>query len=290
MQRLPVDHLCHRALLGSLALALTSAVAASDLPAAGLPLPVNGSTVVLPGQGKETRLSTDGTVDFNQVLGWQTSAAVRGTRYSQPTPLRSESVVFDSGPRVRLGNGELVLPFHAGSESLNGSQQSSFAGGAPRLTVKINKRNSVKVEARALVKNDAHNPQSSTVQKGAKLSWKHALGEHWSVRAGIERSSDQPADAPAIDRSAAFANLNAELPQEWRLSFGGSAATSAYRSGDALEEVRRDRLRSFSMSAQRKLPGGWAVSGALSVSQTEVSGNNPSAFSQGGMLKLTRDF
>ncbi len=271
------------------ALAAGSALA-DDIPASAYALlPVNfaGSSRTLPGERREERLSSERALVLSPSLQWLTSTDLSRSRLEQPYPVRAQSLILSTGPRIRLGNTELALPFDTGREASSLSREASWSGSAPRMTVALGPSDKVKLEARVSSRND---PQSSRRQRSASLSWRHSFNDHWSLTAGLRQERESDTLETAMTRTdETYASVEASLHGGWRWSLASSLANSNYGMGVGAGTARRNRSASLSLSTRYPLYDGWWISGELRTRQSWGEAETPQAYQSGG-LKLFRNF
>lgn len=272
-------------------LALSEGVAQADEMSRSmyslLPVNFSGSSRTLPGESREARLSSERSLDLGPRLQWLTSTDLYRTRLEQPFPVRGQSLTLSTGPRIKLGNTELALPFNTGRDASSLGAESIWSGGAPRMTVAIGPNDRIKLEARLTSRNGQ---ASSRRNRTAALSWRHKFNDRWALTAGLRQERETDALEMATSSTAeTFASVEAALQGGWRWSLASSLSDSRYGSGPTNEAAHRDRSASLSLSTRYPLYGGWWISGELKAKQTWSEAEAPLANQSGG-LKLYRNF
>ena len=74
---------------------------------------------------------------------------------------------------------------YAGREALSLGSESTWTGGAPRMTVALGPNDKVRLEAKLSSRND---PQSYSRKRSTSVSWLHSINDRWSVSAGLRPS------------------------------------------------------------------------------------------------------
>ena len=252
-----------------------------------LPTNFSGSSRTLPGESRENRLSSERSLVLSQRLQWLTSTDLSRTRLEQPYPVRAQSLSVSTGPRIRLGNSELALPFNASREASSLGSESTWTGGAPRMTVALGPNDKVRLEAKLSSRND---PQSSSRRRSTSVSWLHSINDRWSVSAGLRQEREfDGTDATLSSTAETYANVEAKLGGGWRWSLASSLSGASYGASSSTDPVHRDRAASLSLSTRYPLYGGWWISGELKTKQTWGDAETPLANQSGG-LKLFRNF
>lgn len=277
-------------LIGATLLALQAGVAqAGDIPSTAyslLPANFTGSSRTLPGESRENRLSSERALVLSSRFQWLTSTDLSRTRLDQPYPVRAQSLSLSTGPRIRLGDSEFALPLNTGREASSLGSESTWSGGAPRMTVALGPNDRIRLEARISSRNDQ---LSSSRKRTTSVSWRHKFNDRWALTTGLrqERASDV-LDTITSSTAETFASVEASLQGGWRWSLASSLSDSVYGAGSG-ENGRRDRSASLSLSTRYPLYGGWWISGELRARQTWSEAETPLA-SQSGGLKLLRNF
>lgn len=277
--------------IAAAALALSAGVAHADemSPSMYSLLPVNfsGSSRTLPGESRENRLSGERSLVVSQRLQWLTTTDLSRTRLEQPFPVRAQSLTLSTGPRIKLGNAEFALPFNTGRDASSVGTETTWSGGAPKMTVAIGPNDRIKLEARLTSRNGQ---ASSSRNRTAALSWRHKFNERWALTTGVRQERETDAlDMATSSTAETFASVEAALQGGWRWSLASSLSDSSYGSGPTNEAARRDRSASLSLSTRYPLYGGWWISGELKAKQTWSEAEAPLANQSGG-LKLFRNF
>lgn len=278
---------CRPALAGyALAIGLLSPAGVAHAADLSL-LPPTLSYAGVPGEYRESRMSTRSTLTLQPGLSWSTTTGLTGTRYGQGVPMRSDAFDLSTGPRVKLGRAELELPLTAGREMNNLYGYTSWSGGASNLSVALGPNDRIRLEAKLSSRNDA---LSSRTRRSANLSWRHAFTERWAVRAGL-RQLRESENGGEEDRSQmeSYASLNATLPGGWGWSLQGTLGDSARWSGTTAAP-RNERSAELSITGRRQLSDRWWLSGTLSSSQVQRSGVALPVTSQSGGIRLQREF
>ncbi len=276
--------LARLALGGALALlAAAFGVGAADLSLQAPTLSYAG----VPGEYRESRMSSNSTLTLQPGLSWSTTTGLTGTRYSQGVPMRSDGFDLSTGPRVKLGRAELELPLTAYRELNNLYGYTSWSSGASNLSVALGPNDRIRLEAKLSSRSDA---ASTRTRRSTNLSWRHAFTERWAVRAGLSQlhESDMGRDEDRL-QTEGYASLNASLPGGWGWSLQGTLGESANRSG-AWAAPRNERSAAVSITGKRQLADRWWLSGTLSSSQVLRTGVGLPVTSQSGGVKLQRDF
>lgn len=268
----------------------TGAAGADDIqPSMYSLLPTNfsGSSHTLPGESREARLSGERSLILSPRFQWLTATDLSRTRLEQPFPVRAQSLTLSTGPRIKLGNAELALPFNTGRDASSLGAESTWSGGAPRMTVALGPNDRIKLEARLTSRSGQ---LSNRRNRTATVSWRHKFNERWALTTGVRQARETDAVDMAITSTAeTFASVEAALQGGWRWSLASSLSDSIYGSGLTNEAARRDRSASLSLSTRYPLHGGWWISGELRAKQTWSEAEAPLA-SQSGGLKLFRNF
>lgn len=266
------------------------AAKANDLPASTyslLPTNFSGSSRTLPGESRENRLFGERSLALSPRLQWLTSTDLSRTRLEQPYPVRAQSLNLSTGPRIKLGDSELALPFNTGREASSLGPESTWTGGAPRMTVALGPNDRIRLEARL---SSRYDPLSSSRRRSTSVSWRHKFNDRWALTTGLrqERASDA-LDTLSSSSAETFASVEALLQGGWRWSLASSVSDSSYGLSSGSESGRRDRSASLSLSTRYPLYGGWWISGELRAKQTWSETETPLANQSGG-LKLFRNF
>ncbi len=268
--------------LAAAMLASGTIVGAADLSL----LPPTLSYAGVPGEYRESRMSSRSTFTLQPGFSWSTATGLTDTRYSQGVPMRSDALDLSTGPLVKLGRAELELPLTAGRELNNLYGYTNWSGGASKLSVMLGPRDRVRLEAKLSSRSDL---ASTRTRRIANLSWRHAFTERWAVRAGL-RQIHESENGSEEDRlqTESYASLNASLPGGWGWSLQGTLGESATAGGTATVP-KNERSTAFSITGRRQLSDRWWLSGTLSSSQLR-SGIGLPMTSQSGDVKLQRDF
>lgn len=248
-------------------------------------LPPTLSYAGVPGEYRESRMSTRSTLTLQPGLSWSTATGLTGTRYSQGVPMRSDALDLSTGPLVRLGRAELELPLTAGRELNNLYGYTNWSGSASNLSVALGPNDRIRLEAKVSSRSDL---ASTRLRRSANLSWRHAFTERWAIRAGLRqiRESEHGSEEDLL-QTEGYASLNALLPGGWGWSLQGTLGESA--SGTAAMP-KNERSTEVSLTGRRQLSDRWWLSGTLSSSQILRSGAVLPVTSQSGGVKLQRDF
>lgn len=249
-------------------------------------LPPSLSFSGVPGEYRESRMSTRSTLNWQPGLSWSTTTGLTGTRYGQGLPMRSDTVDLSTGPRIRLGGAELEVPLLAGQEMNNLYGHSSWAGSEPRLSVALGPNDRIRLEARLSSRSGA---APSRTRRSTALSWRHAFTERWAIRAGLRQSRDTEAGGDEGMQMESFASLNASLANGWRLSLQGTMGDS--ESWNSSTPLRRgEHSASWTLIGKRQLNQRWWVSGTLSTSQVLRGDYLVPVLTQSGGIRLEREF
>lgn len=243
----------------------------------------------VPGEYRESRMSSHSTLTLQPGLSWLTTTGLTGTRYSQGVPMRSDGFDLSTGPRVKLGRAELELPLSAHRELNNLYGYTSWSSGASNLSVALGPNDRIRLEAKLSSRSDA---ASTRTRRSTNLSWRHAFTERWAVRAGLRQlhESDMGRDEGLL-QTESYASLNASLPGGWGWSLQGTLGASANWSGSGTSAAsRNERSAAVSITGKRQLADRWWLSGTLSSSQVLRTGVGLPVTSQSGGVKLQRDF
>lgn len=264
-------------------------VRGDDIPRSAyslLPANFTGSSRTLPGESRESRLSGERALDLGQRVQWLTSTDLSRTRLEQPFPVRAQSLSLSTGPRIRLGNTELALPLSTGRDVSNLGPESSWSGGAPRMTVALGPNDRIKLEARLSSRYGVTQSRKRT----AAVSWRHKFNDRWALTTGVRQEHETDGlDIAMTNTAETFASVEAALQGGWRWSLASSLAGSSHGTGMGSGTLRRDRSASLSLSTRYPLYGGWWISGELKAQQTRSEAETPLA-SQSGGLKLFRNY
>ncbi len=285
MDRCP--HACRttfaKTVLSTALLAGAGASAAVDLSL----LPPTLSYAGVPGEYRESRMSTRSTLTLQPGLSWSTTTGLTGTRYGQGVPMRSDTFDLSTGPRMKLGRAELELPLTAGREMNNLYGYTSWSGGASNLSVALGPNDRIRLEAKLSSRSDA---LSSRTRRSTNLSWRHAFTERWAVRAGLRQLRESESSGED-DRAQleSYASLNATLPGGWGWSLQGTLGDSARWTATTTAPVN-ERSTALSLTGRRQLSDSWWLSGTLSSSQVQRTGAGFPVSSQSGGVKLQREF
>ncbi len=276
-------------LTAALMAALSAGAAhAESVPAAMyslVPTTISASSRTLPGEFRESRLSSERSLLLSPGFQWLTTTQLSRTRHDQPFPVRTQSLSLSSGPRIALGATELALPFDAGRDNHSLSAESSWTSSAPRMTVALGPYDRIRLEARISTRNDA---LSTRRKRSASISWRHQFNERWALTTGVRQDSDY--EAAAITNSAeAYASVDATLLGGWRWSLASQLSNANYGSAIPADTARRDRSASLLLSTRYPLYGGWWISGELATRHTWSESEKP-LLNQSGGLKLFRNF
>jgi hypothetical protein len=252
-----------------------------------LPTNFSGSSRVLPGERRESWLSSERLLSLNSGFQWLTSTDLSRTRFDQPFPVRAQSLNLSTGPKIRLGNAELSLPFNAGRETSSLGSDATWTGSSPRMTLALGTNDKVRLEAKLSNRNDQ---LSTTRKRSASVSWLHNINDRWSVKAGLrqEREFDST-DNPLSTVAETYANIDARLAGGWRWSLASSLSGTSYGIPTSGDTTHRDRSASLALSTRYPLYGGWWISGELKARQTWGEAE-PLWTDQSGALKLFRNF
>jgi hypothetical protein len=270
-----------------LAIGIAHAEISSPTTYSLLPVNVSGISRTLPGESHENRLSSERSLMLSPRFQWLTSTDLSRTRLDQPFPVRAQSLTLSTGPRIKIGDTELALPFNTGREASSLGSESSWSGGAPRMTVVLGPYDRIRLEAKISSRNQ---PLSNSRRRSTAISWRHKFNDRWSLTTGLrqERSSDM-LESSINSTAETFASVDALLQGGWRGSLASSLSDSSYGTGTVNDAGRRDRSASLSLSTRYPLYGGWWVSGELRARQTWGEAETPLANQSGG-LKLFRNF
>lgn len=250
-------------------------------------LPPTLSYAGVPGEYRESRMSTLSTLTLQPGLSWSTATGLTGTRFSQGVPMRSDALDLSTGPLVKLGRAELELPLTAGRELNNLYGYTNWSGSASNLSVALGPRDRVRLEAKVSSRSDL---ASTRTRRSANLSWRHAFTERWAVRAGLRqlRESENGGEEDLL-HTESYASLNALLPGGWGWSLQGTLGESASSNGTTAL-LKNERSSELSLTGRRQLADRWWLSGTLSSSHVQRSGIGFPVTSQSGGVKLQRDF
>lgn len=272
-----------------LPLAILALLASEDsLKAADLSLlPPTLSYAGVPGEYRESRMSSRSTLTLQPGLSWSTTTGLTGTRYSQGIPMRADAYDLSIGPRMKLGLAELELPLTAGREQNNLYGYTSWSDGASNLSLALGPNDRIRLEAKVSSRSDS---ASTRRRRSTNLSWRHAFTERWAVRAGLRqlRESENGSDEDLL-QTESYASLNATLPGGWGWSLQGTLGESANWHG-ASAIPKNERSTAISITGRRQLADRWWLSGTLSSSQVLRTGVGLPVTSQSGGVKLQRDF
>jgi hypothetical protein len=250
-----------------------------------LPMTISASSRMQPGEFRENRLASERSLLLSQGFQWLTTTHLSRTLHEQPFPVRGQSLSLSSGPQIRLGDTEIVLPFDAGRDTSSLNAESTWTGGTPRMTVAIGPDDRIRLEARHSTRNDA---LSNRRRRSASISWRHQFNERWALTTGLRRDSEH--ETMAITSSAeAYASIDATLLGGWRWSLASQLSNASYGSIMPADSARRDRSASLSLSASYPLYGGWWLSGELATRHIRNETERP-LLNQSGGVKLLRNF
>lgn len=251
-----------------------------------LPQHVHGSSQLLPGQRWEGHLTGERRLPLYRGLDWQTSTDLSRTRFEQLYPVRAQGYRLSTGPQIQLGAAELVLPWSTGRETHSIDGESTWSGGAPRMTVALGPNDRVRLEAKL----SRHKQGSSTQHRRAtSLSWRHSFSNDWSMSAGL-LATRETGDADASISAQTWASVDARFANGWRWSLASRLSDSRHAGAARLQQAQRDRAASLSLSTRYRLSDGWWFSGELKSTQTSRSTEPRQMMSHSGGLKLFRDF
>lgn len=263
----------------------------SPFSTGAVPVTTTASTLNLPGELREIRVASESSLRLQPGLVWQTSTGLTGARYEQATLLRAQSARLTTGPQLKWGIVELAMPLQAGTETVSAFGQSQWTSSAPRMTVALGASDSIKLEARASSRIEGTAIRTSKSKKSLAVSWRHAFNDRFALRTGLEHSREIVEQSLETSESArAFAQVSAQLPDNWRLVLGGSLVEMMSRTAESGDEPRKDRSQAVSLSANRPLVNGWRLSGSLSVSHQLPGDASAPSTSRQGNLNLSRDF
>lgn len=248
-----------------------------------LPQQFEGSSLTLPGERRENRLSGARSLALWPGIEWQTTTLLSRTRYEQMYPVRAQGIGLSSGPQVRVGAAELSLPVSAGHESYSVGNPSIWASSAPKMTVELGPNDRVRLEANFGRRKEAG---TNRRKRSATLSWRHRLTDNWSLTTGLRQSHESGGDTPGLTAET-YASLDARFRSGWRWSLASSLSDFHYPGGSGLQTARST---SFSLSTRYSLPDGWWISGELKTIQTAYDEDQRSSRNNSAGLKLFRDF
>ncbi len=248
-----------------------------------LPKQFEGSSLTLPGERRENRLSGARSLVLWPGIEWQTTTLLSRTRYEQMYPVRAQGIGLSTGPQVRVGTAELSLPVSAGRDSYSVGSSSIWAGGTPKMTVELGPNDRVRLEANFGRRKEAG---TNRRRRSATLSWRHHLTDNWSLTTGLRQSHERGGDTPGLTAET-YASLDASFRSGWRWSLVSSLSDFRYPSGSGLQAAHST---SFSLSTRYRLPDGWWISGELKTIQTAYDEDQRSTRNNSAGLKLFRDF
>lgn len=248
-----------------------------------LPQQFQGSSLTLPGDRRENRLTGERSLALWPGVEWQTSTLLSRTHYEQIYPVRAQGIGLSTGPQLRFGSSELALPLSAGRDSSSIGNPSIWASGTPKMTVELGPDDRVRLEANFGRRREAG---SNRRKRSATLSWRHRLTDNWSLTTGLRQSHESGGDTPGLTAET-YASLDARFRSGWRWSLASSLSDFRYPGGSGLQAARST---SFSLSTRYKLPDGWWISGELKSIQTDYDSDQRSIANRSVGLKLYRDF
>lgn len=248
-----------------------------------LPEQFQGSSLVLPGERRENRLSGARSLALWPGIEWQTTTLLSRTRYEQMYPVRAQGIGLSTGPQVRVGAMEFSLPVSAGRDSYSIGNPSIWANGTPKMTVELGPNDRVRLEANFGRRKEAG---TNRRKRSATLSWRHSLTDNWSLTTGLRQSYESGGDAPGLTAET-YASLDVRFLSGWRWSLASSLSDFRYPGGSGLQAARS---ASFSLSTRYRLPDGWWISGELKTIQTAYDDDQRSSRNNSAGLKLFRDF
>lgn len=289
---LPSYCLCPCALALVLLMAAVPARAAPGVAGeALLNLAVSSTTVIVPGEYRETRMTTERSLRLSPGFAWETSTGFTGTRYSSLLPASDQSVRVTTGPQLRLGNAQLSAPLQAGYEVAGGSS-ADWITSTPRLTLALGPSDVVRLEARVHRRAPAQSAGARKSKKSVGMNWRHQFDERYALLTGLERRRSID-EFGVIDSDGAevYAQISAQLPDRWRLQLNGSVYGGGIPTGTGeTMALARDRATSIGLTATRELGSGWRLSGAFSLDQRQSSPSAAPVVIQSGRLRLMREF
>ena len=244
-----------------------------------------------PGQFRETRVSKQQSLSLGSGLVWETSTGLTATQYTQVLPMRAQSARFTTGPTVQFGRFELALPMQSGYARGMGQGETVWTSNSPRVTFVVGPNDRVRLELRVQNRTEQRLASSHQSKKSLKVSWRHLFTDRYSLRTGVGQNQESIDDGIQRNHGAeVYAQVRARLPDNWQLSLLGSTQAVHYPSSGFTSKATHDRYSSLLFSAERELGNRWLLSGSFSIDQNGSSSLTAPIYTQGGQLKLTRDF
>lgn len=273
--------------------ALTSAVLAvmsSQAADAGgslyllLPASVSESRLTRPGESHEHRFHGERTLPLSRGLQWQTSTDLRRTRYEQVFPAQSQTLNLSTGPRLKLGQVEIAVPFNTLREANALGITDAWRSAAPRMTLALGPNDHIRLEARV-----SRQDVSSMSRRWTAISWRHHINDHWILHTGLSHALSSAEDYTS-SAAEAHAGLDWSKPRGLSWSLTSRLSGSASGTKGSREAPIRTHASSLSLLTRYPLQGGWWLGGELRTSQTYQGGGLQSVRSQSAGVRLFRNF
>ncbi len=244
-----------------------------------------------PGQYRQTRLSKDQPLSLGSDLAWDTSIGLTATQYIQPSPMRTQSARFSTGPNLQLGRFEFALPMQSGYELGIGQGEAMWTSNTPRITLTLGPNDRVRLEARTQNRTEQRRASLRKSKKSIGVSWRHAFNDRYSLKTGMGRNQELIDDGLQRNQGAeVYAQMYVRLPDNWQFSLLGSMQTVHYAADGLGSKLMRDQSSSLVLSVNRGINGRWLLSGSFSIDQNGSSGLRVPTYTQSGQVRLTRDF
>lgn len=288
---LPVRRYAFAQLLAAAVCAALAAAAAAQAADTGsllfplLPANMSGSSLLHPGEMRENRLFGERQLPLSTRLQWKTSTDLRGIRHEEIYPWQSQSISLSTGPSIKLGQTEFVMPLLRSHEADGLGTGNAWRTASPRLTVELGPNDRIRLEAR--ISRDGAGTRRS--RRSASVSWRHKINERWALSTGVSHSRSL-SDAESRYTAEAYAGIDAQRPGGLSWSLTSRISGSTHGQPHIPATFTRGQTTSLLLSARYPLRSGWWVGSELRAAQTTQSDGLQPTSTQSAGLRLFRSF
>jgi len=266
----------------------------ADVMLYGLPFTMTQDSMPKSDRAFHAAFSAVRNKSLGGLVSWQSDVSLDAVKYATYGNYDTNQLSIDTGPHLVRADGrtEFYLPLGVTRTMLGGSGYSSSGFFSPQFSVRVTGTDLL-VASTAISRNRYDAAPARDATTGVLgLSWRHVLGNNWTIEPSLKFASER-ADSAAFSDLARMAglSLSGSLPQGLRFTAVSATTWANYRAPEAWAgTARRDRSRSSSLSLAKELEGGYYVT--LSWLDTRIHSNlglYSTARTQ-GQLQLTKSF
>lgn len=250
-----------------------------------LPTKVSETSLLRPGELREQRFLGERLLPLGRGLDWQTVTDLKRTRYEELYPAQAQSFNLSTGPRLRLGELEITMPFNETREANSFGTSDAWRSTSPRLSLTLGPRDSIRFETR-VSRSDA--AMAWTSRRSTSIAWRHKLSDQWTFNTGLSHSLSSGDTYSII--AEAHAGLDAAWPGKLRWSLTSRYSGATYGAAGNLDSLSRQQTASLSLATRYPLHGGWWLGGELRAAQTYRGDGLQPVGTQSGGVRLFRNF